>query len=214
MWEKEYEDYKLNGLQEQCPADPGPERSEWQNKRLYFACRQMAELMDSDADPMLLSKAATAVCIATRQPGWAAFENAFTEALRTILERAAEHHGVYESELTNFDVQVRVDWANEGVFYSETRHVNYPNRLREKSASTIVPNLIWIHDQEDRWKAEVTEGPIPATLVVWGPKQNGSFEYEVWANGDGEPDLMGEKPSLIEAKLQSWNAFCTLLPKE
>jgi hypothetical protein len=138
-----YADYVANGLHERCPSLPGDERSAWQVKRLYLACRMMTEYLEQNRPPHMLSEAASRVGIATRQPGWAAMEGAWREAMQDVFNQADtfsnendENPMLLEDEMTHYLVTVVGRWDNEDKEFTGVRDVVFSARLKNEPSSS------------------------------------------------------------------------------
>jgi len=125
-----YHFYKLNGLKERCPADPGPERRDWHRKRMYLACRLFVDMMEREALDSVLSEAAACVGISARQPGWAALEGGFVEAMQEVFAEADKEE-LLESDMTHFSVGVSGRWDNEDKEFNGARNVTFSARLKK-----------------------------------------------------------------------------------
>ena len=141
--DKMFHSYMSNGLQEQCPALPGPERDAWNVRRLYLACRELVEAIEQEKPPEKKSRAATAVCIATRVPGWAAYEDAFRTALQNMFWKAEGDReegdeewlpDFYETDCVEFHLKVtgvfRSDEDNSLREFSDEQEVNFVGRKK------------------------------------------------------------------------------------
>ena len=126
-----YEKYKKEGLKERCPANPGPERAAWNRKRMYLACRLYVEMTEGEAPEHYRAEAASRVGIAVRQPGWAAMEGGFIEAMQEVFNKADEDD-LLESDMTHFSVEVAGRWGNEDKEYQCGRNVTFSARMQKE----------------------------------------------------------------------------------
>lgn len=131
-WDEEFERYKQTGQLGFCPADPGPEREDWRVRRLYLACRLLTDRLETQAPAHLCSEAASRVGMATRQPGWAAMEGAWSEAMQAVFDEAWKAHELMESEMTHYTIEVTGRWANDKTSITKTQEVVFSARIEKE----------------------------------------------------------------------------------